>query len=445
MTPRVAQTPRRRVLASTPRRLPASTPRRLSASIPRRSPVPTPTPLRRVSAPSQGSQIIGRRRARPDEDEDDEDDELVQAPARTRRRVVDSCGGIFGIMGDMWRPIDAIITHGLERSNYPDASDTMFSSQDNKYWELFQLLLSFRPNLIQECANQGENGPMSIADDIDVGRSKTRNVIIFAVKKTILDWYDFGPTGPHVDNKEFRGFRHPIMGRLLCPAAYKWDDPAVQTALITHDPKYPTQPRDWPVFLWENETVDKDTLFEGFLRGRLLVKTAKQILFGPATANEEPNGRSRHVCAGGGNSKPRALQHHVRRATSGLIAYGATVVHFALSSQATFYPGGKAGRWPYEKFYNLLVWFIDVKLPKANREELLDWWNLQLFGYSTEIDNGDLSAEIESDPTSVLSLMLAQLMAGEEEPDDNVEMRPSEEPGDEEDESMEPDGASGSA
>ncbi|KAI0258170.1 hypothetical protein BC834DRAFT_847555 [Gloeopeniophorella convolvens] len=274
---------------------------------------------------------------------------------------------------------------------------------------------------------------------IDVGRSKTRNVIIFAAKKTILNWYDFGPTGPHIDNKEFRNFRHPVMGCLLCPASYNWDDPAVQKALITHDPKYPTRPKDWPVFLWENETADKDDLFEGFLRGRLLVK----ILFGPATANEEPNGRSHHICSNGGNSKPRALQHRIRCVTSGLIAYGATVVHFVLSSQATFYPRGKAGRWPYEKFYNLLVWLIDVKLPKGNREELLD---CQLFGYAADIDDGDISAEIESDPTSVLSLMLAQLMASEEEPDDDVEMRPSEEPdGHEEDERMEPDEASGSA
>ncbi|KAI0258022.1 hypothetical protein BC834DRAFT_975821 [Gloeopeniophorella convolvens] len=256
--------------------------------------VPTPTPLRRVSAPSQGSQIIGRRRARPDEDEDDEDDELVQAPARTR-------------------------------------SDTMFSSQDNKYWELFQLLLSFRPNLIQECANQGENGPMSIADDIDVGRSKTRNVIIFAVKKTILDWYDFGPTGPHVDNKEFR-FPPSYYGTSALSGSLQVGRPCCADALITHDPKYPPSPETgWSSFA------------------------------------------------------------------------------------------------------------------KDQCEELLDWWNLQLFGYSTEIDNGDLSAEIKSDPMSVLSLMLAQLMAGEEEPDDDVEMRPSEEPGDEEDESMEPDRASGSA
>ncbi|KAI0039302.1 hypothetical protein FA95DRAFT_1599881 [Auriscalpium vulgare] len=202
-----------------------------------------------------------------------------------------------------------------------------------------------------------------------------------------------------------RGFVHPEFGRLLCPVTLNWDDPVVRAGIRDHDPKYPTGPKHWAAFLWANERLDPDNEMAGFLRGHLLTKAARAILLGPSAADNDgdADGAGEPSSRSVGSSKPRAAKWRIVHITPAAIAHMATLVHFALSSQATMAAGGDGGKWPYEQFYHHIVTFIERHMEDSDREELLAWWDVQvLSGIHNDEDSAD---EDENTDPAELSIM----------------------------------------
>ncbi|KAI0257902.1 hypothetical protein BC834DRAFT_976453 [Gloeopeniophorella convolvens] len=349
-----------------------------------------------------------------EEDEELQRSMFSESETRPARRTVDplnSAGGMFGFMGDMWRPIDLIIGQGMRRAaaNTPAGNGTAsaYSRLQNKFQELYRILTYLAPSVPNQCRG-GPAAPRKTANELDKARAKTRNQIVFVIKNNIIGWYNFGTSDiAQLRNKSNRGFNHHEFGRLLCPASYDWEDANVRAALRSHAATHPVKPYDWPRFFWEDpKTVDSKNFGKGFLRGALLVKAVRCVLFGPQAA--DPGARIRTNGSRGGNSKPRSVKYKVRTVTCAMIAFSATVVHFSLSSQIIFCPGGTDGRWPYEKFYSILLAFIEQGIQPKARETLLQWWNLQVFGYGQDDEDEDILMSTP-DEDSVMGQMILQM------------------------------------
>ncbi|KAI0258073.1 hypothetical protein BC834DRAFT_975642 [Gloeopeniophorella convolvens] len=314
-------------------------------------------------------------------------------------------GGMFGLLGEMWKPIDKIITTGIESSREGTLSerykgnDAYFLELEERNRKLFRVLLYVVPDLIDQCHKCGPSGPRRIGEALDGGRRQIHSNIVRMVQRSILDWHDWDGDMSEVVDKANRGFNHAEFGRLLCPASYNWNDEKVRLGLQTNDKEYPVGASDWPAFMWEDpRNIDTDQLLKGFLRGQLIVKHS-------VPSSEYPNGNQ---------PKPRNLKYPIREVTFGIVTYAATIVRFALSSEPTFYPGGSDGKWPYQKFYTSIMAIITAMDPE-DRKELKEWWNLQVFGHRQgHIDEDNLmeTALVEAqEEDSMMWRMIAQMHA----------------------------------
>ncbi|KAI0057241.1 hypothetical protein BV25DRAFT_1920340 [Artomyces pyxidatus] len=334
--------------------------------------------------------ILGSRTASSRSDSDESDDERSSKKRRESHHL-QQAGGMFGIVGDMWRNIGTIIKEGLQRSQATGTPDNVFSYRRNKYNNLFIQLCTLAPDLVQEIASGGPDGVRLVVDKLDKGRSKTRGDLVHGIKKAIPDWHTFLPEDGHRKNKARRGFHHDEYGRLLCPAALDWADPAVRTGIRNCNPMYRVSATDWPIFLWEDERLDMDNVTVGFLRGRLVVQAVIFMMHGPsAVGDSDQHGEIRT----NGNRRPRAARHGVNHVTPAAIAYGAVLVHFAMSAQSHMSAGGSGGKWPYEAFYHALVEHVERYMDEPDRRDLLAWWKTQVFGAvfdesSDDEDGGD--------------------------------------------------------
>ncbi|KAI9057377.1 hypothetical protein FKP32DRAFT_1598260, partial [Trametes sanguinea] len=93
------------------------------------------------------------------------------------------------------------------------------------------------------------------------------------------------------------------------------------------------------------------------------------------------------------------------------MAYTAVLVHCSLNSQESFSDGALKGTFPYERFYQSIVRFVEERLMKEDREDLISWWNTEIFGisYGDEAFSDDGMSD-DGEP-SVMAMMDAQIEA----------------------------------
>ncbi|KAG2355789.1 hypothetical protein BDR07DRAFT_1302171, partial [Suillus spraguei] len=65
------------------------------------------------------------------------------------------------------------------------------------------------------------------------------------------------------DDKCSRGFGNDTCGKLLCPAEWDWDQNCIRTDIHNRMSECIVSEKSWPLFLYENYTVDRDNL-EGY-------------------------------------------------------------------------------------------------------------------------------------------------------------------------------------
>ncbi|KAI0038330.1 hypothetical protein FA95DRAFT_1613469 [Auriscalpium vulgare] len=358
----------------------------------------SPAPSARPSLPSsETASALGRRpgSARPDADDEEES---PSKKSRADSHPLSLAGGIFGIMGDMWRNVAAIIKEGLKRSqSATEVPSTVYTAQQNKYYDLYKTLTTFAPDLVSDIRSRSTGGSKEVARMIEKGRSRTRSSLVHTIKTAICDWHEFSDDGFR-KIKAKRGFNCEESGRLLCPATLDWNDPAVKAGLRDRDPRFPAAENDLPVFLWEDERVNHASPNIGFLRSDILVKALRHILLGPSCADDT----GAHDGHSGGTEKPRAGKNNIKHITPAAIAYTATLVHFALSSQTQMAAGGSGGNWPYEKFYRGLVAYIEGAMTPAERDGLLAWWDARVL---SGIANDDESSDDETTNPSNMSML----------------------------------------
>ncbi|KAG2753039.1 hypothetical protein P692DRAFT_201706431 [Suillus brevipes Sb2] len=207
------------------------------------------------------------------------------------------------------------------------------------------------------------------------------------LKDLVATWVnqDFRPSCPlNADDKHSRGFAHDTCGMLLCPAEWDWSDARVKVGIRDRTSEYIVSENSWPLFLYENYSVDSSDLEKGLFKSKILVKAFKATFTSPSSARE--------VDGDGDGADILENNRRARRALSQ--AKVKTCVRFALSSVTSWRTVD--GDFDYELFWNNIVdFFEDVPGPVTQRRvtQLLEWWTRKVFGKN---HREDLTQEVVS-------------------------------------------------
>ncbi|KAL1671171.1 hypothetical protein EV122DRAFT_285241 [Schizophyllum commune] len=198
-----------------------------------------------------------------------------------------------------------------------------------------------------------------------------------------------------------RGLKNPVTARLICPADFDVDDPAVLAKVSNGDPDFMLGDSFFLNCLYLRGKGDPNDVTTGFLRSGLLVETYRAVFISrrPSSdddsdeedAAEAPPPAKKRKLMDGAQNKPStranvaSLLRMNGQVTPRSIAYIAVLLHFNLTD---------AVQWRREYYginYGALYDFIvdyfedydettDVgKLAKENARDLLAWWNKKIF------------------------------------------------------------------
>ncbi|KAG2750203.1 hypothetical protein P692DRAFT_20734280 [Suillus brevipes Sb2] len=207
------------------------------------------------------------------------------------------------------------------------------------------------------------------------------------------------------NDKNLRGFTSDICGMLLCPAEWDWNDDLVKAGIRDRTADYIVSENSWPTFTYENYTMDRRNLEEGFLKSKLLVLAFKAIFTSPSSAREvDGDGDGADILENNRRARRKSDQTKVKtcvasiinmkKVTPHAIAYVVCQVRFALSNVSSWRTVD--GDFDYEAFWNNIVdFFEDVPGPVARKrmEKLLEWWTRKIFGTN---HRADLTPEVVS-------------------------------------------------
>ncbi|KAF7971981.1 hypothetical protein HWV62_19323 [Athelia sp. TMB] len=274
-------------------------------------------------------------------------------------------GRMYGRWIDMWGMVRPVLEEGMAHDY--DIDDQNYTKDQNRRAKIFLSLVDFMPRIEEMLVEPGAT--KWIASDLEHGRSAARSTDVSSMKNAIHNWMTFTPPYSKTQ-KPWMGFKHETCGRLLCPPGLDWSNPDIKQGLDRETIKL--QPDDFPRFLYLNEEHSEDDVFEGFLKGDLLVKGYTHLMKAPSLA-----------ASGGvedrGSRKGNAALHGISKTNIRSIAYAAVLICFVLGSQSTLTIGGPPGRWPYGQFYRAIVEVCEM-MPSAQRGELLTWWDERIFG-----------------------------------------------------------------
>ncbi|KAG1736177.1 hypothetical protein EDD22DRAFT_787567 [Suillus occidentalis] len=175
------------------------------------------------------------------------------------------------------------------------------------------------------------------------------------------------------NDKHLRSFASDICRKLLCPAEWDWNSNHMKAGIRNRTSDYIISENSWPMFTYENYTINRDNLEEGFLKSKLLVLAFKAIFTLPSSAKEVD-----------GDSDGADIIENNRRAQR---KSDQTKVHFALSSVTSWCTVDSD--FNYEAFWNNIVdFFEDTPGPAMRRrmDKLLEWWTRKIFGTNHRTD-----------------------------------------------------------
>ncbi|KIM58657.1 hypothetical protein SCLCIDRAFT_127813 [Scleroderma citrinum Foug A] len=208
-------------------------------------------------------------------------------------------------------------------------------------------------------------------DKLSKGTSGARGDDTKSLKGAILDWITLRgqslvpPLACSV--KVDHGFHHERTGTLLCPTGLDWSNPEIKTKL--RNKEIVVCGDQWPLFLYVDYHYDPEDPWNSLFCSALLVSAYKHVFTSPSSVDKEPKAtRSGNVRI-----------HRMTQVTLPSVAYIATQVqaHIDLFSHTDMVTDS-------EQFYTLLLELFEDLDEKQEVNELLVWWNRQIFPtYST--------------------------------------------------------------
>ncbi|PPQ87205.1 hypothetical protein CVT25_014179, partial [Psilocybe cyanescens] len=157
---------------------------------------------------------------------------------------------------------------------------------------------------------------------------------------------------------ETRGFKHPVLARLLCPIKHLEDFDANPTELMRKldNGDILARSRDMPTFAWPRDKYDPEDTDSDLFRNKILLMVWKHIFTSPSSALMDQPRKTK-------TRSSQAKMHHMESVTPASIAYAC--IQYIISLFAPDEDGGDS------------EWSADT----------IEWWNAKVFG--TESRNVD--------------------------------------------------------
>ncbi|KAG2081107.1 hypothetical protein BD769DRAFT_1684370 [Suillus cothurnatus] len=232
------------------------------------------------------------------------------------------------------------------------------STMENRRYRSYKKLVMWCPSVRMLMQSSAESSELAATcSKLNRSADAARGDDTTSLKFTLASW--LMQTSPTLNSvishrdKSCCGFHHDTTGKLLCPVDYNWNDAVVREAIQNYHPNYRVTSYSWPSYLYRDGHYNPQNPTKGLFKGELLVKAVKHIFTSPSSAEN----------------------------TSEAIAYTAVQLWFALSS---------AGSWrivdddfDQEEFYHNVVDYFELcpsQEAAKEVENLLLWWNQQVFG-----------------------------------------------------------------
>ncbi|KAG2112776.1 hypothetical protein DEU56DRAFT_759593 [Suillus clintonianus] len=268
----------------------------------------------------------------------------------------------------------SLLTNGILRlEQMEDTPLEDFSAEERREHRVFEQLLDSYPGLLDRLKDGSDEEILHVGELIGKGAAGARGDDTKTLKSAVLDW--ISPKGEaiqpplHRNSKIDRGFNHKLTGSLLCPAGLDWSDPQIKEDLRSGEMSVCGD--QWPIFLYAHYVYDHEDPWSGLLRSRLLVCAYKHVFTSPSSVDREPKATR------SGNAR----LHGMNCVTMASIAYIATQVRFALSSSSVF--SRTDTTTDSETFYHSLLDLLEDPEESKEVDELLTWWNRQVFPTSS--------------------------------------------------------------
>ncbi|KAG1859109.1 hypothetical protein C8R48DRAFT_605987 [Suillus tomentosus] len=277
----------------------------------------------------------------------------------------------------LYTPIEDLITENDRRCEDCEPSSSPTTEQDRLqrgYVELAKALPWLHDKLA--CLDHEESDDMlrKVFPNLKRGADSARGDDTGTLKELVASWVNIEchpTTLIRTDDKHHRGFVSDPCGRLLCPAEWCWEDPAVRTGIRDRTIAFIVSENSWPSFMYENYKADANNLECGLMKSRLLVMGFKAIFTSPSSAHEvDGEGNGADIIENNRRARKRLDQAKVK-----------TCIRFALSSINSWRTVD--GDFDYQIFWNNIVdFFEDAPGPAARTRvnELLEWWTRKVFG-----------------------------------------------------------------
>ncbi|KAF8226158.1 hypothetical protein L208DRAFT_1303342, partial [Tricholoma matsutake] len=228
-----------------------------------------------------------------------------------------------------------------------------------KQHRAFQQLLCMVPHLLEHLMEASNEECMAVAELIQKGISSARSDNTKSLKGVVLEWISPPsiPVHPPLSRnvKTNRGYHHPTTSALLCPAGLDWNN-AESVCEKLSSGEMPVHGDQWLILVYADQEYDPKTPWEGLFRSQILVWAFKHI-FTTRSGNA-------HI-------------HGMTWVTTDSLAYVAMQLPFALSSSLVFCQPDTM--MDSEQFYKSVLGFLDDPEEKDEVDDLLNWWNCQVF------------------------------------------------------------------
>ncbi|KAG1900224.1 uncharacterized protein F5891DRAFT_1188921 [Suillus fuscotomentosus] len=296
-----------------------------------------------------------------------EEVELLKQDKATKQRKTTyyvSQGRAIRRLVALYTPIEDLIAENDRRCEYEDTSGVSTVEQDRlqrSYVELVKAL----PWIHDKIASLDDEESEDMLKKLKRGADSARGDDTGTLKELVASWVniEFRPT-PLIstNDKHHRGFVNDTCGKLLCPAEWCWDDPAVKASIRDRTTAFIVSENSWPLFMYQNCAADAGNLEHGLMKSKLLVMGLKALFTSPSSASEMD-----------GEGQGTDIIENNRRARRQDQAKLVNITSWR----------NVDGDFDYEIFWtNIVDFFEDAPGPaaRARVNELLEWWTRKVFG-----------------------------------------------------------------
>ncbi|KAN0084554.1 hypothetical protein V8E55_008058, partial [Tylopilus felleus] len=180
-------------------------------------------------------------------------------------------------------------------------------------------------------------------------------------------------------DKTGRGLYNDATARMICPVEFNWDNTEHRDKIRNWDQAFLISANSWPRFLYQDGRYNPQHPSEGLFRVNLLVKVGSLFTIHMLKTSLLPKFPG----------MPTNF-HFAKLRSPAAIAYIAVQLRFALSSCGSWRPVDCL--FDHMKFYNnILQWFEDIIDAEEKQfiDDLLMWWDIQIFGQVALINHSE--------------------------------------------------------